>query len=245
MARRGRLRMALRRVRISLPVKRAWLLMGGLGGLIAIVALGAELLSLQQGRAERESQDNAEATTIAIMDAQLAVQREIATFQASDVSTGPTATAMAMRILQLMITRESLESERLSAVATLSSIEREGLGSTDATPAPIRVISQVPDVAAELVEFSRFENTITAKVRFINTGEEDRAIWPTSGSYVLDESAAQKLSAYDQSNSGTVTVPAGDSFSVWAKYALPEGESPKYLTLVLPNGVLFEHLEVH
>jgi hypothetical protein len=170
MARSGKPRIVLPKLRISLPARRIWLLMGGLGGLVAIVALTVELVSLGQGWAERQSQDNAEATTIAIMDAQLEVQREIATFQASDVSTGPTATAIARRIVQLMSTRDALESERLRVEATLTSVAPGAPRGVDASPAPRRVMSQMPDLAAELVEFSSFENTITAKVRFSNSG---------------------------------------------------------------------------
>jgi hypothetical protein len=81
-------------------------------------------------------------------------------------------------------------------------------------------------------------------VRFSNSGEDPQRLRPTTGTYLLDEATTHRFWAYDQSNSGLVEVPAGGSFSVWAKYGLPEDESPEHLTLVLPNGVLFEHLEV-
>lgn len=232
------------KLRIRLPARRIWLVIGGVGGLVAIVALAVELVSFGQGWAERRSQDNAEATTIAIMDAQLAVQREIATFQASDVNTGPTATVVARRIVQLMNTRDALESERLKLEATLTPVGSGAPKGVDAGPAPMRVISQVPGLAVELVEFSSFENTITVKVRFTNSGEQAQHFRPTTNSYLLDEATTDKFWVYDQSNSGFVDVPGDDSFTVWAKYGLPEEAHPQYLTLVLPNGVLFEHLSV-
>ncbi len=244
MARKGRPRIALSKLRISSPARRIWLVIGGLGGLVAIVALAVELVSLGQGWAERRSQDNAEATAIAIMDAQLAVQREIATFQASDVSTGPTATVVARRIAQLMSTRDALESERLKLEATLTPVAPGAPKDVDTGSVPMRVMSQVPGLAAELVEFSSFENTITAKVRFTNSGEQPQRLRLTTNSYLLDEATTDKFWVYDQSNSGFVDVPADDSFTVWAKYGLPEEADPRHLTLVLPNGVLFEHLRV-
>ncbi len=42
------------------------------------------------------------------------------------------------------------------------------------SPTAKHVTSNIPDVSVELVEFSRFENTITLKLRYINAGEIDQ-----------------------------------------------------------------------
>lgn len=170
--------------------------------------------------------------------------KEIATFQASDVATGPTAMAIAERVVQLMRTRDALESERRKAEATLAPVAPGVPEPTVASPTPMRMLSRVPDVTAELVEFTSFENTITVEVRFTNSSEEGKHLRPTAGTYVLDEASHNKYSAYEHSNAGMVEVPAGGSLSVWAKYGLPGGERPQHLTVALPNGVLFEHLEI-
>ena len=102
------------------------------------------------------------------------------------------------------------------------------------------VTSNIPNVSVELVEFSRFENTLTLKVRFINAGEENAIGDPSYGSYLLDEATGKKY-PYTTSAGHGIT-PAGGSVEYWVKYTMPEGERPKYLTAVL-NGVLLEHLE--
>lgn len=109
----------------------------------------------------------------------------------------------------------------------------------------MRSSSQIPGVSAELIEFSRFERTITVKVRFINSGEENQELSPASGSdsYLIDETTNNQFGWTARSNT-TVTVPAGGNLEFWTKYTLPEGEKPQYLTLVFGHGILFEHIEV-
>ncbi len=113
------------------------------------------------------------------------------------------------------------------------------------SPTAKHVTSNIPDVSVELVEFSRFENTITLKLRYINAGEIDQRGRLGGGSYLIDEGTGTKYGNTAHAHQGsTVTIPAGGSIEIWVKYTMPEGEIPKYLTAALPYGVLLEHLEV-
>ncbi len=113
----------------------------------------------------------------------------------------------------------------------------------------MRVSSQIAGVSAELVEFSRFANTITLKLRFVNTGKEDRKFSPSSiawgdeNSYLLDEATGKRYQGTARSGR-YVSVPAGGSVEFWTKYLMPEGDKPRYLSAVLNYGILLEHLKV-
>jgi len=223
---------------------RAWVVVGGLAGLIAIVGVLIAVVSLLQDRATIVSQDAAQATMIEIGEQQLAVQKEIATFQASDVRPGPTATAIAERVMQLMNTQKALEAESRRIESTLAAFASRSAISVNANPTPECVATQVSGVCAELVELSQCENTVTANVRYVNSGEVDQSLWVTRGSYLLDETTSETYQVMDQSNSLTASVPAHDSLDVWAKYRLPEGIRPQQLTAVFRQGLLFEHILV-
>jgi len=119
---------------------------------------------------------------------------------------------------------------------------------TPVTPST-RVLSNIEGVSAELVEFSRFENTITLKLRFVNTGKEDREFNPSSdgagneASYLLDEATGEQYEGTTHAGR-YVSVPAGGSVEFWTKYLLPEGDKPRFLSVVLNHGILLEHLKV-
>ncbi len=140
-----------------------------------------------------------------------------------------------INLSQLTRSRTELSSGRLRSPSPATS-----------TSTLMRSSSQIPGVSAELIEFSRFERTITVKVRFINSGEENQKLNPAyswDDSYLLNEATANQFMWTARSN-GTVTVPAGGNVEFWTKYTLPEGEKPQYLTLVFRHGILFEHIEV-
>ena len=253
MTKRGRLEVSvfLKRVWWSIrhawqSPRRVWLAIGGLAGLAAIATLCAPLLQLfglSQDTASSAAQDAAQATLIAIGREQLDVQRQIATFQASDAITGPTATANAEQIVRLVSTGQALEAERQLLEATLSAIP------TQPAPAPnasvtTRVPSQVQDVDVELVELTRFQNTITARFRFINSGAQAQIMRLTFTSYLLDEATQRTYAVNFESNSGSTAVPANDTIEAWAKYEISPDDHPQYLTVVLPNGVSFDHIPV-
>ncbi len=113
------------------------------------------------------------------------------------------------------------------------------------SPTAKHVTSNIPNVRVELIEFSRFENTITLKLRYINAGEEDQSRDLGWGSYLMDEITGKRFEKTATFSQGyQVIVPAGGSIDYWVKYTLPEGEMPKYLTAVFYYGVLLEHLAV-
>lgn len=226
---------------------------GGIAGLVTIVGLIFQLLSYQQDLDAREADDISQATLIAILHAQLEVQEAIATSQvkAANVSE-PEAAMAAATIAALSATQAALQAQQAAAEATLTALPQirtnpETIvqvipGSASSSAA---VESQIDGVSAELHELSLFQNTITAKIRFSNSGTGEQTLALTANSYLFDNANQRKHLVTDESNSGPFqTLPANSTLDVWGKYALPEGEVPQYVDLVLPNGVIFEHLEV-
>jgi hypothetical protein len=225
-------------------LSRWWLWVGGVGGLVAILSLLVAGWDAIQNYIAQRSADAAQATMIAIMDAQLDVQTTLATYQASDVESGPTATAISVGIARLMSTQEALDALRAKVEPTLTAVASEPVDTPIPDTSHKEVASQVPGVSAHLVDFSRFQNMVTAKIRFVNAGDTEQQIWPTANSYLLDESTQKQYRVTEQSNPTTEIVSAGGRLDVWAKYGLPEEDQPQHLTLILNHGVLFERLEV-
>jgi hypothetical protein len=218
--------------------------LGGLGGLIGI-AIG--VLSLIQNQNANQSQDVAQSTVIWIMSAQLEVQQEIATFQASRIDSDPTATAVADRINQLEATQTYLETQRQLAEAALTAVSSSSSNPITLPPSQNTASSCVPSqkvgVCVELSDFSRFENTITAKFHFVNSGQSEQTTAMLIYSYLLDEATQKRYSVSTYSN-GTIILPPNTSFDGWTKYSIPGDQHPQYLTVVLADGVLFEHVPV-
>jgi tetratricopeptide (TPR) repeat protein len=108
------------------------------------------------------------------------------------------------------------------------------------------VISQIPGVTARLIEFSRFQNTITLKVRLTNSSSNTPdGLCAILGDHLLDEATGKTYSLSDQiytSYCGLRTIAANSSVDLWAKYSIPTEDHPQYLTAVLGYGILFEHL---
>ena len=115
------------------------------------------------------------------------------------------------------------------------------------TPAlPMQSNSQISDISAELIEFSRFANTITAKVRLINSDVEIKYLsFPYYyENYLLNEATKDQYELIDQSNKGQISVPGQDSLEIWKKFDFSSELTVKNVTLVLGNGILFQHVEV-
>ncbi len=123
------------------------------------------------------------------------------------------------------------------------------IASASSSRASNRVSSQWPGISVELVEFSKFQNTITLKIRLINAGEKDQNFNPSSRptgdetSYLLDEATGTCYKGTSRA-SHRVSVPASGSVVFWTKYVIPEGDKPNYLTAILNYGILLEHLAV-
>ncbi|NLG48723.1 MAG: hypothetical protein GX552_01270 [Chloroflexi bacterium] len=225
------------------PARRIWLLLGGLGGLTAIIGLVIGLSQIWQASSMQKAEDRTQATIIAILNAQLGVQQEIATLQVSNVKTGPTATAIAAQVAELQATNAALEADRLRAEKAATAAPHATSDAPHSPATALRAESQVPGVSAELIAFGRFENTVTARMRLVNTSEQDAVMFVTPGSYVLNEADQAKYAVGEQSNPGSTIVPAGGSVEMWAKYPLPDDARPAHLTLALGHGLLFERLK--
>lgn len=227
----------------------------GIAGVLAFIGSGLQVLSLMQDRAALVSGDVAQETMIAILDTQLGVQEDIATFQASDVNAPqPTATAIAATVSALVSTQIVLEAQRENTQATLTALPQAQIGPNSGPPeiTPVApsspsaqpiVNSQIEGVRVQLLEFSRFQNTITAKLRFLNSRAEQQRVTVTFLSSLFDNVTHREYPSVAESHGLSVNIPANGYLDVWAKYALPDDENPPYLDLVLPNGVLFERLQ--
>lgn len=96
-----------------------------------------------------------------------------------------------------------------------------------------------------LVEFTRSQNTITAKTRLINSTTRDIVIGsPTYGSHILDEATHKQYQVIDQSNNGSITVPANAAIEIWAKYTVPAEDKFQSLSVSFGDGILFERVVV-
>lgn len=107
--------------------------------------------------------------------------------------------------------------------------------------------SQISGVHVYLTEFSRFQNTITVRIRFLNRGEQSVYVRPTmygDVGYLRDDSTNNKYQLTDQGENHGVSIPAGETREFWAKFLLPAEADPAFLSVVLPNGVLFDNVPV-
>jgi tetratricopeptide (TPR) repeat protein len=96
-----------------------------------------------------------------------------------------------------------------------------------------------------LVEFTRNQNTVTAKIRLINSTTRNIDIGsPTNGSHLLDEATHKQYQVVDQSNTGTITVPANAAIEIWAKYSVPAVDKFQSLSVNFGDGILFERVVV-
>ncbi|OGO06543.1 MAG: hypothetical protein A2Y73_03225 [Chloroflexi bacterium RBG_13_56_8] len=234
------------------------------GFVVAIIGLVMDVGKDVREKRAMESENVAQATAIAIdhsqlqvQEMQLQVQRTMAALVAESRG-GPTATAIAQQashsMAQLVSTLEALEGERhkIEPTLTAAALRVAALKMPSVSPSSslaarlslMREESQIPGLSAELTEFSKFENMVTIKLRFINSTDAAIRFWVTGNSYLLDEAAHKRYGVTEQSNAGPEEVPAGGTLEVWAKYALSEGENSQYLTVVVDKGLLFEHLEV-
>lgn len=108
----------------SRRISRLWTFIGGgsFAGLLAIIGTVIAYLSFVQQSTDAISSDQAQATIVSILEAQLQVQRELATIEANPVQTGPTATVLAQRANELVATQEVLETRRRNVESTQTAI---------------------------------------------------------------------------------------------------------------------------
>lgn len=112
-------------------------------------------------------------------------------------------------------------------------------------------------VVAEVTEFRRKGNTLTAKLRFRNggtAGVQPDLQWPET--YLLDTAAGKKYEPLKDENGAYIAgnrpgwkdrwyddVKAGESRTTWVKFPAPPAEV-RVITLQLPNIAPFEDLPI-
>jgi len=113
-----------------------------------------------------------------------------------------------------------------------------------------------PGVVADVTEFRRRGNVLTAKVRFRNTGTESvRPDFLYSETYLMD-AATKKYEVLKDENSNYIAalhsgysnrwyedIPPGSSLTVWMKFPAPPVEVST-VTLSLPKVLPFEDLPI-
>lgn len=117
-----------------------------------------------------------------------------------------------------------------------------------ATPRPLAESStQTPGLNAQLFEFTRNQNTITARVRLINSSSKEIFFSYSNTGMLLDEATHKQYPVAEQSipfGLGIAAPPNG-SIEIWAKFPVPAEDNPKFLSIILQNGILFERVVVH
>lgn len=116
-----------------------------------------------------------------------------------------------------------------------------------ATRVPLAESStQTPGLQAQLIEFTRYQNTITAKIRLINSSTKDinLGISPTHDTHLLEEATHKQYKLVDESNFINVAVQANSNVEVWAKYAVPAEDKFQSLSVNLGDGIVFDRIAV-
>jgi len=114
-----------------------------------------------------------------------------------------------------------------------------------------------PGVSAEVTEFRRKGNTLTAKVRLRNRGTADaEPDIKYEDAYLMDAAAGKKYSVLKDENGSYIAalrqgwkdrwyekVPAGQDMLIWAKFPAPPPEV-KAVTFQLPGVPPFDDLAI-
>ena len=130
-------------------------------------------------------------------------------------------------------------------------------GGTPAAGVLAREETKWPGVVAEVTEFRRKGNTLTAKVRFRNGGTADaEPDIKYEEAYLMDAGAGKKYSVLKDENGSYIAalrqgwkdrwydkVAAGQEMVVWAKFPAPPVEV-KAVTLQLPGVPPFDDLAI-
>lgn len=215
------------------------------GILLAILGIligsSLDLVALRRTQEDARAGSLVNATSVALEVTENAILGEIVTIQAGAAAEGPQATADAERVTALAGTLEALRAEQARVAVNLTAI-----ASGAATPPPVApaMNTQKPGVRAELLELSRFQNAITARVRYTNTGDARQSVFSTVDSSLLDEETNVSYDMSHQSNPGGIILEPDESLEVWATYTISTPETPRRLTLILNDGVRFGQVEV-
>jgi hypothetical protein len=108
-----------------------------------------------------------------------------------------------------------------------------------------------PDVIADVTEFRRKGNTLTAVIRLRNLGVNTAVVGISyAQSYLLDEANAKKYQVLTDDNNGEIAGPigaqgvtTGSAMMFWMKFPAPPSEV-RTATLVITSVVPFEGLPI-
>lgn len=114
---------------------------GIIGCVVTSIALLIAVLQLWHDVSRSEQQNSTQATVSAYTIEELKVLEDMATLQASDAPSGPTATAIAQEMAHLRSTQHALEIEKYRLEATLTS---DTLEARSPSPSPSHTPSAVP-----------------------------------------------------------------------------------------------------
>lgn len=148
---------------------------------------------------------------------------------------------------------------RAACVAALLVAAAGALAQAPAAPPAVSASQEtnLPGVVAEVTEFKRKGNTLTAKVRFRNTGTADVDVdFSYAATYLLDAEAAKKYEVLKDEKgyyiaalySSTkdrywVDLPPGASLTAWMKFPAPPATT-RSVTLQVPGVPPFEDLPI-
>ena len=128
------------------------------------------------------------------------------------------------------------------------------------TPAPAPLASQETNIAgvtAEVTEFRRRGNTLTAKIRLANTGPDEVSLdMPYDKAYLLDTAGGKKYEVLRDDNKNYIaamgpsytdrywgSLEAGQKLTIWMKFPAPPPEV-KVVTLQLDDMAPFDELAI-
>jgi hypothetical protein len=114
-----------------------------------------------------------------------------------------------------------------------------------------------PSVTAEVTEFRRKGNTLTAKVRFTNKGSQDASVEVHYGeTYLIDTAGGKKYETLKDEKGAYIaalhsgwtdrwyeSVKSGAPQTIWIKFPAPPAEV-KAITLQIPKTPPFEDLAI-
>ena len=113
-------------------------------------------------------------------------------------------------------------------------------------------------IVAEVTEFRRKGNTLTAKVRFTNRGSEDsKAEIVFKEAYLIDTAGGKKYEVLKDEKGTPIAsltqgwndrwydnhIKPGDAQTIWMKFPAPPAET-KAITLQIPNTPPFEDVTI-
>jgi hypothetical protein len=143
--------------------------------------------------------------------------------------------------------------------AALALLAGSAFAQAPAAPAPVPLASQEtnwPGVTADLTEFRRKGNTLTAKVRLTAAGAKAKFEVDYGEVYLMDTAAAKKYELLKDDKGAYIAatnpgwpaktwgeIEPGQSRTLWMKFPAPPADV-KAITLSLPSMAPFEDVAI-